>query len=218
MTPLSPRRAAAVAGRAGDPGALLRDHLLTTAERLLAVSEVGTITARGLAREAGVSSGVLYNYFGDKNELLLAALGRRFTELVFSFRSSLASSKPRDVTEGTQELAALLYRLSKEALPLFGKLLAEPALLRRFFVAIHSAEHPYGGREIREAVVEFLRAEPFLAADSDAATDVILGAVGLQALTDLLAGRGDAEVAERTRRSVETILRGLRHDQSRRRR
>jgi AcrR family transcriptional regulator len=213
---MSPRRAGAVAGRAGDPSVVLRDHLLDTAERLLAVAEVGTITARDVATGAGVSTGVLYNYFGDKNELLLAALARRFARLVSSFRAELAKSQFRDAAQGACALAELLYQLNREALPLFGKLLAEPALLRRFVVEIHDAAHPFGGRQIRDAVVAFLASEPFAAVDAEAAADVLLGGVGLQALTDLLAGLGEGEVDRKLRRSVELILGGLAPDQSRR--
>src|SRR6266508_161567 len=72
---MSPRRAHAVLGRAGhDPGAALREHLIDTAEKLLAERQVSSITTRDIARTAGVSDGVLYNYFADKHELVVAAL------------------------------------------------------------------------------------------------------------------------------------------------
>jgi AcrR family transcriptional regulator len=68
---MSPRSARALAGREGDAGVLLREHLLDTADRLLAQGDVATITARALARAADVSDGVLYNHFADKNDVLL---------------------------------------------------------------------------------------------------------------------------------------------------
>lgn len=65
---MSPRRAKATLGRVGtDPATALREHLVDTAERLLAEKQVGAITTREIARAAGVSDGVLYNYFADKD-------------------------------------------------------------------------------------------------------------------------------------------------------
>ncbi|MGK5558533.1 helix-turn-helix domain-containing protein, partial [Actinomadura kijaniata] len=67
---MSPRRAAAL----GDDGRSLRDHLITTAARLIAERGTAGLTVRAIAREAGVSDGVLYNHFADKEELLALAL------------------------------------------------------------------------------------------------------------------------------------------------
>ncbi|MEV4253937.1 helix-turn-helix domain-containing protein [Spirillospora sp. NPDC049652] len=63
---MSPRTAAAV--RDGDRS--LRDHLVATAERLIAERGMADLTVRAIARSAGVADGVLYNHFADKDELL----------------------------------------------------------------------------------------------------------------------------------------------------
>jgi AcrR family transcriptional regulator len=73
----------------------LREHLLAAAERLLAESRPQALTTRAIARAAGVSDGVLYNYFADRDELVLEALVRRaFTTLLGARRSEIAERLP----------------------------------------------------------------------------------------------------------------------------
>ncbi len=86
---MSPRRARAVSGLDGDPATALREHLIDVAERLLSERQVSAITTRDIARTAGVSDGVLYNYFADKNDLLLTALVRRYGRIVARFEADL---------------------------------------------------------------------------------------------------------------------------------
>ena len=52
----------------------MREHLITTAERLIAERGTADLSVRVIAREAGVADGVLYNHFADKEELLALAL------------------------------------------------------------------------------------------------------------------------------------------------
>lgn len=58
---MSPRRAAVL--RDGRGKQSLREHLIATAERLIARRDTAGLTVRDIAREAQVASGVLYNYF-----------------------------------------------------------------------------------------------------------------------------------------------------------
>ena len=77
-------------GRVGDdPATALRELLVDSAEKLLAERQVSSITTRDIARAAGVSDGVLYNYFANKNDLLVAALMRRYAGLVSGFDADL---------------------------------------------------------------------------------------------------------------------------------
>src|SRR5689334_1145282 len=68
----------------------LRDHLVAAADELLDAATPGSLTTRQIARHAAVSDGVLYNHFGDKGELLVAALVRRYERLVTTFESAIA--------------------------------------------------------------------------------------------------------------------------------
>jgi AcrR family transcriptional regulator len=208
---MSPRRAQAVLGTDGDPAAALREHLVDTAEALLAERQVNTITTRDIARAANVSDGVLYNYFADKNELLLTALVRRFTELVERLRTEMPEPGSGTVDANLRLVAGALYDLHAAAFPIVGSLLAEPALLHRFMAAIHSTDEPLGGRQIRDTVSAYVVAEQkrgrLARADPGAAADLLIGAAATLVFTGHL-GEGPDPV-ERLPAVVDTLIRGL---------
>jgi AcrR family transcriptional regulator len=205
---MSPRSARALAGREGDAGVLLREHLLDTADRLLAQGDVATITARALARAADVSDGVLYNHFADKNDVLLTALVRRFGRLVARFQAAAPTPGTRTVEENLEQLASSLLDLHSAAIPLIAKLLAQPALLERFLGDIHQPGEPFGGKLIRDLVVDYVAAEQRLgrlaSSDAAAAADLLIGGVALLALPWAAAPRND-----RLGALVATLLNGL---------
>jgi AcrR family transcriptional regulator len=208
---VSPRRAKAVAGTTGDPAAALRAQLVDAAETLLSERRVAAITTRDIARAAGVSDGVLYNYFADKNELLLTALVRRFTRLVAELRAALPEPGTGAVEANLRLLARSLYDLHTVALPIVGSLLAEPELLHRFMAAIHRPDEPLGGKQIRDTVVAYLAAEQqagrLAPADPGAAADLLIGATATLVFTGHL-GPGPPLV-ERLPAVVDTLVRGL---------
>jgi AcrR family transcriptional regulator len=208
---VSPRRAEALRDTAGDPAVVLREHLLDTAERLLAERSVAAVTTRDLARAAGVSDGVLYNYFADKNELLVTALTRRFTHLVERMHSQMPEPGDGTIEGNLQVVAAALARLHSEALPIVGSLLAEPTLLHRFMAAIHSADEPFGGKQITDTVVAYLDAERALgriaAADLEAATHILVGATVSLVLSGHLAPGPDP--VDRLPAVIDTLVHGL---------
>jgi len=209
-----PRKARATAGREGDAAVVLREHLLDTADRLLAEGDVGSITARALARAADVSDGVLYNHFADKNDLLLQALVRRFGRLVAEFQAAVPAVGGGTVEESLDTLAQALLALHGAAFPLIAKLLAQPALLQRFLVEIHASSEPFGGKLIRDLVVDFVTAEQrtgrLAGGDPEAAADLLIGGVAVIALPFVGAARGD-----RLNALVETLLDGLDHSKGR---
>jgi AcrR family transcriptional regulator len=208
---MSPRRAQAVADTAGDPGTVLRGHLIDAAEGLLAERSVAAITTRDIARAAGVSDGVLYNYFADKNELLLMALVRRFGRLVERLHAELPEPGSGTVEGNLQLVAAALAELHANAFPLVGSLLAEPVLVHRFMAAIHDVDEPFGGKQIRDAVVAYLVAERaagrLAVADAGAAADLLLGAAAMHALTGHLVPGTDP--VDRLPAIVDTLISGL---------
>jgi AcrR family transcriptional regulator len=209
---MSPRSAQAVAGAAGDPAAALREHLIDAAGLLLSQREVAAITTRDLARAAQVSDGVLYNYFADKNELLLTALVRRFTGLVERLLEALPDPGTGTVDANLQVVARALYDLHADAFPIVGSLLAEPALLHRFMAAIHSAEAPFGGKQIRDLVVAYVLAEQhggrLASVDAVATADLLIGATATLVLTGRLVGPA-FEPGDRLAAIVKTLVRGL---------
>lgn len=139
---MSPRRAKAVTGRAGDdPATALRQHLIDTADDLLAQRPVATITTREIARTAGVSDGVLYNYFADKYELLLAALLRRYHRLADRFAAALPEPGTGTVAGNLHAFARASLDFQADLLPMGVGLISEPALLHRFMETIHADLH-----------------------------------------------------------------------------
>jgi AcrR family transcriptional regulator len=208
---VSPRRAEAVSGAVGDPGSALREHLIDAAVVLLSERHASAITTRDVARVANVSDGVLYNYFADKNDLLLTALVRRFAGLVERLRAQMPEPGSGKVEANLQRVAGALCDLHTDAFPVAGSLLAEPALLHRFMAAIHSADEPVGGRQIRDTVVAYLVAEQragrLASVDAGAAADLLIGATATLVLTSHL-GSGPDHI-ERLPAVVDTLVRGL---------
>ncbi|MVU83190.1 TetR family transcriptional regulator [Nocardia sp. ET3-3] len=179
---MSPRKAAALRG--SDDG--LRDHLVATAQRLLAEQGAAGLTVRAIARAAGVADGVLYNHFSDKDELLAAAVGAH----VAAAHADLGTLPAPGTATVRQNLAVYLragLTLHRAVLPVFAGLLATPAVLTRF------AESRARDDDWRELLAAYLRAERDLgrlapAADTAAATAVLVGICHDVVLTAMLPG------------------------------
>jgi AcrR family transcriptional regulator len=216
-----PRQARAVAGREGDPGLALREHLIAVAEVLLAERQVSAITIRDISGAADVSEGVLYNYFADKTDLLLTALVRRFSGIVEQMHANLPDPGSATVEANLGVFAEALLDLYTDALPIFGKLLTEPALLRRFMDDIHSPHKTFGGKQIRDPLVEYLAGEQKLgrigAVDVEAAADLVVGAVATVAFNGLLGAVTPAGARKRLPAIAATLVHGLERATPRRR-
>lgn len=210
---MSPRRAKAVGGRAGDdPAAALRAHLIDVTEGLLGGTPIAAITTRDIARAAEVSDGVLYNYFDDKAALILAALVQRYRRLARRFFETLPEPGSKTVQENLERFAGGLLELFGEAMPTVAGLLTEPALLHRLFDEIHRDE--LSPQYMQARIGEYLRAEQGLA--RLAAGDVtpigmlLMGTVLVVALSSAFAPEPNRVlVAGQLRPMVATILRGL---------
>ncbi|MFD0691473.1 TetR/AcrR family transcriptional regulator [Actinomadura fibrosa] len=204
---MSPRRAAALRG--GDR--TLREHLIGTAERLIAERGTAGLTVRTIAREAGVADGVLYNHFADKEELLALALRahavavrRGLPALPVPGEGTVEANLRAHIEHGT----ALHARL----LPALAGLVGRPEVLARF-AALDDPDVNW-----RDRLGAYLRAERDLGrlpADArvDAATAMIVGVCHEPVLSALLGG-GDAGAARSASPGmiddlVATVLYGL---------
>ena len=58
-----------------------QSHIIETARRLLEEEGYEGMTMRGLAKQAGVAQGTLYNLYSSKDELVLAAINYVLEEL-----------------------------------------------------------------------------------------------------------------------------------------
>jgi AcrR family transcriptional regulator len=211
---MSPRRAKAVAGRVGeDPAAALRDHLVDAAARLMAEGPIGRITTRAIARAAGVSDGVLYNYFGDKNDLLVEALLRQLRAVFEPAEAFVPAPGTGDVAGNLEAFAMTLLELERKVVPLIAGLVADPLLFHRLFAALHT--DPFGPRWFREPVTAYLDGERQLGriradADPAAVTLLLAGSTSLLALTGHLGQGAQGAEPDRVRGVVDELLRGLR--------
>jgi AcrR family transcriptional regulator len=206
---MSPRRAWAVRD-ADDPATALRSHLVSVTEALLAERAPSVLTTREIARAADVSDGVLYNYFADKDELVLAGMVRRFSSLLERFRASIPEPGSRTVPENLTTIARAGLELHLETLPLVGGLLADQELLRRFVHEIH--REPVGAVEIVLSIDRYLAEERSRArvgeVDTRATADLLMGAVAVKAFTTLL-GVPRAEAFAGLDAAVATLVAGL---------
>ena len=193
----------------------LRGQLLDAAEALIAERQAAAITARDIAREAGVSDGVLYNHFADKHDLVVAALVRRFERLVGAFQAELATGPggdpPPDLEAGLARLVDSAHRLHAATLPMLANVLSEPALVGRFMAEIHRP--PLGPHVFMDPIEEHLAAERREGrigdADPRAATHLLVGSILLTALQDLVAPRPKEVVHRHLRELVHTLITGL---------
>jgi AcrR family transcriptional regulator len=194
-----------------DPGTALREHLVDTAGQLLAERQVSTVTTRDIARAAGVSDGVLYNYFADKHELIVAALVRRYSALMTKFDTGPPVPGSGTVEENLTAYAVASLDLVAETLPVASGLLSEPELLHRFIAAIH--QEPFGPHRLRQPISDYLTAEQGLGRlgdfDVDAAVALVMGPAIMLGFTELMSGTPRAELTEQFGRIVHTLLTGL---------
>jgi AcrR family transcriptional regulator len=209
---MSPRRARAVRSRVGDdPATALREHLIDTAEKLLGERQVAGLTTRDIARAAGVSDGVLYNYFAGKNELLVAALVRRYAASVTRFESELPAPGTGTVEDNLIVYAQAAVDLVTETLPTAAGLMSEPALLHGFIEAIH--QQPYGPQRMHRPIADYLAGEQRLGRlrqfDLDPAIHLIIGPAIMLGFSAIIGGRSHADLAGQLPGIVRTLLAGL---------
>ncbi|WP_433476706.1 TetR/AcrR family transcriptional regulator [Spirillospora sp. CA-142024] len=200
---MSPRRAVGAGDRS------LREHLIATAERMIAERGAAGLTVRAIAREAGVADGVLYNHFADKEELLAHALRAR-ADAIGRTLDPLPEPGTGTVEENLRAYVAHGLVLHNGLLPALTGLVAQPDVLARF------AALSGGGEDWNQRLSRYLRAERDLGrlapdARVDAATSMIVGACHEPVLSVLFQGQGIAhevslDVADDL---VATVLLGL---------
>lgn len=190
----------------------VRDRLLDAAEGLLADRRPAAITSRAIAREAGLSDGVLYNHFRDKHELLLAALVRRFDRLTAAY----GDEPPPAGGTAEERLAEVVRRahaIQVAILPMLANLVGDPPLLGRFLTEIHRA--PLGGPRFHEPVRRFLVAEQEAGRlgrfDVDGATDAIIATSLFAGLLGILGHQPAGALEDRLEAFTRTLLTGLQY-------
>ncbi|MCJ7712615.1 MAG: TetR/AcrR family transcriptional regulator, partial [Chloroflexi bacterium] len=181
--------------------AAIREQLVDAAERLLAERQVSAITTRDIARAAGLSDGVLYNYFSDKNELLVAALSRRFDSQLTEFEAGLPTPGEGDIEENLVAYAQAWFTLARATMPTVAGLMSEPDLMHRFLAEIH--DEGRGMRRAFKRIAGYLKAEQGLGRlggfDVSAAVTALVGSMVALGLGGMVTGRDEAESREQVR-------------------
>jgi AcrR family transcriptional regulator len=204
---MSPRKPAVLRD---DSGQNLRDYLIATAARLIDQRGSAGLAVRDIAREAQVADGVLYNYFEDKEDLLVHALLAHVGNVMNSAPQLLPAPGEGTVAENLQAFIdggiATLLRVT----PAFAGLIGQPKVLARFHAMVGgdpafdpaSADDGEAGRDDGEAgrddgrglpdlLTTYLRGEQRLGriragVDIDAAAALIIGAMHGQILPRML--------------------------------
>ncbi|WP_395108586.1 TetR/AcrR family transcriptional regulator [Actinomadura sp. SCN-SB] len=187
---MSPRRAAAL--RDGT-GRTLREHLIATAERMIAEGGTAGLTVRAIAREAGVADGVLYNHFADKEELLGLAL-RAHVRSVEAGLHPLPEPGTGTLEENLRAHITYGLALHRGILPAMAGMVGRPEVMARF------AASGVPGEDWRDRLLGYLRAERGLGrlapgARVEAAATMIVGVCHEAVLTVLFAPSGQAPAA-----------------------
>jgi AcrR family transcriptional regulator len=132
-----------------------RDRILDAAARIVARHGVAAATTKRIAADAKLSEGSLYNYFGDKPELLIALVLERMPSVRTIFQDLQNESLP--IAARLTAAVAALIEFYRHTQPMVSGIISDPDLLRlcrkRF---IESGQGPHLAHEKLAAI---LRAE-----------------------------------------------------------
>jgi AcrR family transcriptional regulator len=130
---MSPRKPAVLRDESGQN---LRDYLIETAARMIDQRGSAGLAVRDIAREAKVADGVLYNYFEDKEDLLVHALLTHVGNVMASAPALLPAPGEGTVAENLRVFIdggiANLLRVT----PAFAGLISQPKVLTRFHAMV----------------------------------------------------------------------------------
>jgi AcrR family transcriptional regulator len=119
-----------------DSGQNLRDYLIETAARMIDQRGSAGLAVRDIAREAKVADGVLYNYFEDKEDLLVHALLAHVGNVMASAPGLLPPPGEGTVADNLRMFIdggiANLLRVT----PAFAGLISQPKVLTRFHAMV----------------------------------------------------------------------------------
>ena len=117
-------------------GENLREHLISTAARLIDQRGSAGLAVRDIAREAQVADGALYNYFEDKEDLLAQALLAHVARVMTEAPRLIPEPGTGTVAENLAEFVDRGLGVLIRVLPAFAGLLAQPKVLSRFHAMV----------------------------------------------------------------------------------
>lgn len=161
-----------------------------------------------IAEEAGVAHGLLYHYFGSKNEVLETLFRENWRELLERFRTVESSDERAD--EKLAGIAKILLRTWRNDPSLVTVMVREVARTPHVHAQVDEIDEAF---RLIERVIEQGRADGLFRPELDArlASWIFYGALE-EILTGWVLGRlpdGDEEVARAERTIVEVVCGGL---------
>lgn len=149
--PLSEKIVASTHGEAE----AIREHILDAALRVIQSEGLAAASTRAIASEAGIAPGTLYNYFGDRLQLVAQTILRRIHVL------SLATSE-LELQPGKGSIASNLHIFVKystlaldELVPLIASAFSDTELLNALRSEMMNADNAFNpGKYVEEYLLE----------------------------------------------------------------
>jgi len=185
----------------------LRERLILAGERVLVAGGPAAVTARAVAREAGVATGLLYHHFGNFDDFLAALVLDRFRAQAERMAGFPQRAGSRTVEENLTDAAAGL--LDSPALAVADLVRARAGLSVKVMGELDAGGA--GMPEVQRAIAAYLDEERRLGriavgADTETGALLLVGAVHHLLL---LHGSGLPRSAGAARRIAAAVLTGL---------
>ena len=188
---------------------LRRQRILESASRAFAENDYAAVSIGAVARQAAVSRGTIYNYFGCKKQLYREVLDQRFGELMVGLEQMLAERRdPVDELERcVLELLRFFVRFPGVLMLWRREELKRIAARNSPVRVVHMAQRLSG--LLCELIADGIAAEVFRPVEPTATSRAILGAI--EGTASSLAGcrEDDPEVARAVEQLAEFVHQSL---------
>lgn len=197
---------------AGDTPLDVRDHLLAAAKVVIQRDGLAAASMRAIANQAGVATGTLYNYFANREKLVVQAIMHQSSGTRDQLAVMLDRAGQATVATNLEHAASIVVDLLQEIVPFAIAVVANPAM--RGELRHHLGDG--GGHDAaRQPMSDYLRREQALErlhpeTDIDAVTALILGACHELVFThQLLHGRDPTLDRAMLYRQIQLLARGI---------
>jgi len=108
-----------------------RQNIICATEHLLQTHGLARLTTREIAREAGVTEGLIYHHFKDKAELILEVVEQRLHDTKNVLQTLPLRVGLRTLSENLEEVLSVVYRSHYEIVPIVCSVFADHQLRTR---------------------------------------------------------------------------------------
>ena len=118
----------------------IRNHILDAALRVIHTEGLAAASTRAIATEAGIAAGTLYNYFGDRLQLLAQTIMRRVRLLSQNVTDVALQAGQGSVAGNLQAFVSHSAVVLNELVPLIASVFSDTELLNALRNEMASAE------------------------------------------------------------------------------